>query len=465
MLDSVIEAGAAQAPRPIMIVAEASFEVWQAAQPAPLRAWLHTTAFTGKPGQVALVPADSGGLGGAVLAVDDRPDLWSFADLPKRLPAGVYRVAAGNGVVLDRAVATAAALGWMIGSYSFDRYGAPKDGTKPTLAAPREADLPLARRLARAVGVTRDLINTPANDLGPEELDTAARETAREFGAVHRAVVGEELLDQGYPMIHAVGRGSAREPRLIELAWGADDAPKVTLVGKGICFDSGGLDLKTASGMRLMKKDMGGAAHMLALAGAVMDAGLGLRLRLLIPAVENSVSGLAFRPGDVIPTRAGKMVEIGNTDAEGRLVLCDALAEADREAPALLIDMATLTGAARVALGTDVAALFCNDEVLADALAGHAHAQSDPLWRLPLWRPYRRNLDSDIADLNNVSEGPYGGAITAALFLQEFVDKAGAWAHFDIMAWNRAARPGRPKGGEALALRALYAYLAERFPA
>ena len=249
------------------------------------------------------------------------------------------------------------------------------------------------------------------------------------------------------------------------MRWGREDAPKVTLVGKGVCFDSGGLDLKSADGMRIMKKDMGGAATMLGLAGAVMDAGLKVRLRLLIPAVENSVSANAYRPGDVIPTRAGKSVEIGNTDAEGRLVLCDALAEADSEAPQLVIDMATLTGAARVALGTDVPAVFTDDDALAGALAGHATAQADPLWRLPLWRPYRRHLESGIADINNISDGPYGGAVTAALFLQEFLEKSESWAHFDIMAWNRDARPGRPKGGEAVALRAIYALLAERFPA
>jgi len=264
-------------------------------------------------------------------------------------------------------------------------------------------------------------------------------------------------------MIHAVGRGSDRAPRLLDFTWGEDDAPKLTLVGKGVCFDSGGLDLKTADGMRLMKKDMGGAAHVLALAQAIMDEGLPVRLRVLVPAVENAVSGSAFRPGDVVPTRAGKTVEIGNTDAEGRLVLADALAEADSEAPDLVIDVATLTGAARVALGTDVGALFTNDDNVADDLHAVATAESDPLWRLPLWKPYREHLASDVADINNISEGPYGGAVTAALFLQEFLEKSSAWTHLDIMAWNRSHRPGRPKGGEAIALRAFYAMIRSRY--
>ena len=300
--------------------------------------------------------------------------------------------------------------------------------------------------------------------MGPVELEAVARTIAEAGGALFETVSGDALLTAGYPMIHAVGRASERPPRLIDLRWGEAEAPKLTLVGKGVCFDSGGLDLKTADGMRLMKKDMGGAAHVLALAQAIMDAKLGVCLRVLVPAVDNAVSGAAFRPGDVVPTRAGKTVEIGNTDAEGRLVLADALAEADSEAPELVIDLATLTGAARVALGPDVGALFTDDDELAAALTATARAESDPLWRLPLWAPYRKLLDSDIADIDNISEGPHGGAITAALFLQEFLKKSTAWAHFDIMAWNRSARPGRPKGGEAVALRALYALVAARYP-
>lgn len=464
MLDRVVETVEGVA-RPVAVVAEGAFEGWREGAGAAPQAWLDATGFRAKLGAVALLPGDGGAMDGAVAVVEDTPDLWSFAGLPKALPPGQWRLTDGNGVPMDGALGTAAALGWMLGSYRFDRYLKDKNGDPRILAAPRGADLALARRLARAVGLARDLVNTPANDMGPEDLEAVAAEVAREGGAAFTVIVGDALLDEGYPMIHAVGRGSARAPRLIDMRWGPEDAPRVTLVGKGVCFDSGGLDLKSAEGMRNMKKDMGGAAAMLGLAGAVMDAGLNLRLRVLIPAVENSVSGDAYRPGDIIPTRAGISVEIGNTDAEGRLVLCDALAEADAEAPELVIDMATLTGAARVALGTDVPAVFTNNDDLAADFAAKADAVADPLWRLPLWQPYRRHLDSGAADINNISDGPYGGAVTAALFLQEFLDKSEAWAHFDIMAWNRDARPGRPKGGEAVALRAIYAVLAERFPA
>jgi len=464
MLDSVRDSLDGSAI-PISVVAADEFDSWRAGRPAIAQNWLAAIAPKTKPGTVALVPNAEGGVAGALILVDEAPDLWSFAGLPDALPPGDYRLEADAGVALDGRLATAAALGWMLGSYRYDRYKARDDAAPRTLLAPPDADLALVRRLAGAVGLTRDLVNTPANDMGPDELEAAAFGVAEAHNASYRSIVGDELLDQDYPMIHAVGRASDRAPRLIDLTWGPEDAPKVTLVGKGVCFDSGGLDLKPASNMLLMKKDMGGAAHVLGLAGAVMDAGLKLRLRVLIPAVENSVSGAAFRPGDVIPTRAGKTVEIGNTDAEGRLVLADALAEADRDAPELVIDMATLTGAARVALGTDVPALFTDDNDLAGALADHSERESDPLWRLPLWRPYRKQLDTPFADLNNISEGPYGGAVTAALFLREFLEKSGAWAHFDIMAWNRSSRPGQPKGGEAVALRAVYALLAERFPA
>lgn len=464
MLDSVRDS-LDETATPIEVVAAEAFDAWRAERSAIEQTWLTATVSKSKSGTVALVPDPDGGVACAVVLVEDTPDLWSFAGLPAKLPPGDYRLVAGNGISMDGRLATAAALGWMLGSYRFDRYKAPEDAAPRTLLTPPDADLPQARRLAGAVGLTRDLVNTPANDMGPDELEAAAFGVAESHNARYRSIIGDDLLEQGYPMIHAVGRASSRAPRLIDLTWGSEDAPKVTLVGKGVCFDSGGLDLKTADGMRLMKKDMGGAAHVLGLAGAVMDAGLMLRLRVLIPAVENSVSGAAFRPGDVIPTRAGKTVEIGNTDAEGRLVLADALAEADREAPELVIDMATLTGAARVALGTDVPALFTDDNDLANGLAEHSERESDPLWRLPLWTPYRRHLETPFADLNNISDGPYGGAVTAALFLREFLEKTEAWAHFDIMAWNRGPRPGRPKGGEAVALRAIYALLAERFPA
>ncbi|MGH6959389.1 MAG: leucyl aminopeptidase family protein, partial [Dongiaceae bacterium] len=316
-------------------------------------------------------------------------------------------------------------------------------------------------RTARAVFLVRDLVNTPAEDMGPAELAAAAEGVARAAGARLKVVVGDALLKANYPMVHAVGRASARAPRLIDLRWG-DRGPRIALVGKGVCFDSGGLDLKPSSNMLLMKKDMGGAAHVLALAQMIMATGLPVRLRVLVPAVENSVSGNAFRPLDVLRSRKGLTVEVGNTDAEGRLILADALAEACTEKPDLLVDCATLTGAARVALGTDLPALFANDDATAEALLRHGQAEDDPLWRLPLHRPYRKQLDSKVADINNVSAGAYGGAITAALFLAEFVEPAVPWVHIDMMAWNVSARPGRPEGGEAVALRALYALIAER---
>jgi leucyl aminopeptidase len=294
--------------------------------------------------------------------------------------------------------------------------------------------------------------------MGPPHLAEAAKDIARAHKAKFNVIVGDDLLKKNYPAIHAVGRAAARPPRLIELAWG-NSGPRLTLVGKGVCFDSGGLDLKTAAGMLLMKKDMGGAALMLALAQMIMDAGLKIRLRLLIPAVENAVDGNAYRPLDVIRTRKGITVEIGNTDAEGRVILCDALAEAQSDKPDLILDAATLTGAARVALGPDLPALFCNDDDVADALLRHGRAEDDPMWRMPLHKGYRRMLDSKVADINNVSDGPYAGAITAALYLQEFIDPGTPWAHIDTMAWNTRDRPGRPEGGEALGLRALFAFV------
>ena len=299
--------------------------------------------------------------------------------------------------------------------------------------------------------------------MGPAELAAAAVQVAEQAGARHRIIAGDALLAENYPTIHAVGRASDRAPRLVDIVWGAEDAPKVTLVGKGVCFDSGGLDLKAASGMLNMKKDMAGAAIMLGLAQAIMGATLPVRLRVLLPMVENAVSGNAMRPRDVVKTRKGLTVEIGNTDAEGRLILCDALAEASTDKPELLIDMATLTGAARVALGPELAALFCNDETLAQGLLDAAAAEQDPMWRMPLWRPYRKMIDSKIADMNNVSESPHAGAVTAALYLQEFVEPGIPWAHLDVMAWNPQSRPGRPEGAEATALRALYAHIAQRF--
>jgi leucyl aminopeptidase len=446
---------------PIEAVAKERLAAWLDAASECERNWARSIGFAAEAGKFTLVPDEDGRLGRVLLGLGEGPDaatMWALAGLPDALPRGNYRL----DPIPPGADPTRLALGWALGTYAFTRYH-PKPASGAALVWPESADRRHVARLARAIFLARDLANTPAGDLGPEELAAAAVDVAEAAGACHRVVVGDGLLAENYPTIHAVGRASTRAPRLVDIRWGDPAAPKLTLVGKGVCFDTGGLDLKTASGMRLMKKDMGGAAIMLGLAQAIMDADLPVRLHLLLPCVENAVSGNAMRPLDVIRTRKGITVEIGNTDAEGRLILCDALAEASTEAPALLIDMATLTGAARVALGPEVAALFCNDDAVAASLLATAATEEDPVWRMPLWRPYRKMLDSKIADINNVSEGPHAGAITAALYLQEFVGPGIPWAHFDVMAWNPQSRPGRPEGAEATALRALYADIAARF--
>jgi leucyl aminopeptidase len=433
---------------------------WLAAAPERERSWLASIGFAADAGKLALVPGENGRLGKVLVGLGDGADagIWALAGLPEGLPEGSYRLE----TLPPGADPTRLALGWALAGYAFTRYR-DKPRTAAALVWPEGADRGRALRLARAAFLARDLVNTPTEDMGPAELAAEAVRVAEAAGACHRVTVGDALLAENYPTIHAVGRASTRPPRLVDIIWGDPSAPKVTLVGKGVCFDTGGLDLKPAAGMRLMKKDMAGAAIMLGLAQAIMEARLPVRLRVLLPLVENSVAGNAMRPMDVIRTRKGLTVEIGNTDAEGRLILCDALAEASTEKPELLIDMATLTGAARVALGPELAALFCNDDRLALGLLEAAGAEEDPMWRMPLWRPYRKLIDSKIADLNNVSEGPHAGAIIAALYLQEFVEPGISWAHFDVMAWNPQSRPGRPEGGEATALRALHAYIADRF--
>jgi len=431
---------------------------WTAALDDAGRRWVAATDFTGEAGKAALLPDGAGGLARVLVGVAPGETLWALAVLPDTLPEGSYRLDPEP----DSRAASRMALGWALACYAFTRYKARPRGFA-TLVWPKSADRGLVERLARGIGLARDLINTPAEHMGPAELAGAAEDLAGRHGARFRAIIGDDLLAENYPMIHAVGRASARAPRLADFTWGDAAAPKLTLVGKGVCFDSGGLDLKTSGGMRLMKKDMGGAATLLGLADAIMAARLPVRLRVLVPAVENAVSANALRPLDVIRTRKGMTVEIGNTDAEGRLILCDALAEADAEKPALLIDMATLTGAARTALGPELPALFSNDDALAAELLGAAEAAADPLWRMPLWKPYRKMLSSQVADINNVSESAFAGAITAALYLQEFVAKETPWAHIDTYAWNQSSRPGRPEGGEALGLRALYHLVEERF--
>lgn len=418
--------------------------------------FLKSTGFTAKDGELRLLPGRSG-IAGAVLGLGKSEDALALAAFSEQLPDGVYRL----GEVPDFCGGAKGALAWTLGLYAFDRYRKPRKRNLK-LVLPPGVDGAEVSRLASGVCLARDLINTPANDMGPAELADAAQRLARAGGAKFRSVSGAALA-RDYPLIAAVGQGSARAPRLIELVWGKPGAPKVTLVGKGVCFDTGGYNLKPTSGMATMKKDMGGAAVVLGLAEMIMDAKLNLRLRVLIPAVENSVSGTAYRPSDVFKSRKGLTVEIGNTDAEGRLVLADALADADHEAPQLLIDCATLTGAARMATGMELPPFFTDDEKLAADLSRHAMEANDPVWRLPLWRGYEPAIAGAVADLTNSPSYNLAGAITAALFLNRFVEKAGSWLHLDIPGWVDRPKPGRRVGGEANAARALYGLLKERY--
>ena len=442
---------------PIMPVRTESLPAWLDRH-SRSREWLSRIGFKAEPGTFAFLPDADGRAESIVASPATGAPVYAFAGLPSALPEGKYVLQ-----LEEQGVSPAdAALGWALGSYAFTAYTTPKRAPA-TLVWPAGADQREVERIARSVFLARDMINTPAEDMGPEHLADAVRKVADTHGAKLDVIVGDDLLRQNYPTIHIVGRASARPPRLIDLRWGDESAPKVTLVGKGVCFDTGGLDLKTHDGMLQMKKDMGGAAVTLGVANALMDAGTPIRLRLLIPAVENSVSGNAVRPLDIVRTRGGKTVEIGNTDAEGRLILCDALAEADSERPDLLIDCATLTGAARVALGPELQALYCDDDGVAGGLLEAGTAVGDPLWRMPLWRPYRKELEGKCADLNNVAKGTFAGSIIAALYLAEFVSTATRWAHLDVMAANTTARPGRPEGGEATGMRALYAYIRRRY--
>ena len=442
---------------PITPVTVARLPAWIEGH-AQLRPWLASIGFKAAPGTFAFLPAVDGRAAGILASPNEGASVFAFADLPNSLPEGRYVIDSEG----QRASPTDIALGWALGSYAFDRYKK-RERAPATLVWPADADRAEVERIVHAVYRARDMINTPAEDMGPEEVALAARQVAESHGATLRVVVGDDLLQQNYPTIHIVGRASARAPRLIDLRWGDENAPRVTLVGKGVCFDTGGLDLKTREGMLEMKKDMGGAAIMLCLADALMSAGSPIRLRLLIPAVENSVNGNAVRPRDIVRTRSGKTVEIGNTDAEGRLILCDALSEADGERPDLLIDCATLTGAARIALGPQLQAMYCDDDAVADGLLEAGASTGDPLWRMPLWRPYRRELDSRCADLSNVARNTFAGSIVAAVYLAEFVSASPRWVHLDVYAANASSRPGRPEGGEATGLRALYRYLRARY--
>jgi leucyl aminopeptidase len=442
---------------PIKPLDEKALEHWKLAVSATARKWVESHGFRATPGQSCAVPGEDGAPLCWLSGVETNGWLYQLAALPALLPEGIYRLDCD----WTREQRLQASLGWGLASYRFERY---KANGKPRPRLVLEEDIEEdVRALYEAQSLVRDLVNTPTEHMGPGELANAVLSQADSFGASTSTVAGDELLTHNFPAIHAVGRASTRPPRLLELNWGDDAAPRLCLVGKGVCFDSGGLDLKTASGMALMKKDMGGAAHALALARLVMSYRLPVRLQLLIPAVENAVAGNAYRPGDVIATRKGLSVEIGNTDAEGRVVLADALAYACEHQPDLVVDFATLTGAARVALGADLPPLFSNTIEVAKAIQAAGDEAEDPLWTMPLWQPYRKQIESPLADLNNSSKSSYGGCITAALFLESFVEREIPWVHIDTFAWNEANRPGRPMGGEALGLRAVFRYLQKRY--
>jgi leucyl aminopeptidase len=440
---------------PLQLVDRKGFDAWLKDLPERARRAAEAQGFRADGYQFAILPGSGADEWSAALGVAnvDDPSVWCLSKAADLLPEGTYRV--------DGRGPGPAVLGWLLGQYRFTRYKEDKAPKGPRILLTDDpARIEETVAIAEATFLVRDLVNIPAADMGPAELEAAAEEAAKAFRAEFRVTRGEEL-ESGYPMVAAVGRAAApgREPRLIEIEHGDRRHPRLAIVGKGVCFDSGGLDIKAASGMRLMKKDMGGAAHALALAALVMRLGLKVRLHLLIPAVENAISGAAFRPGDILKSRKGLTVEVGNTDAEGRLILADALARAAEDRPELILDYATLTGAARVALGPDLPALFANRDDLADGLLKGGEAVSDPLWRMPLWKHYGEMLSSDVADLGNVSEAPMAGAVTAALFLQKFVPDGIAWAHLDTFAWRSSTRPGRPKGGDALGLRAGWEHL------
>ncbi|RYE46017.1 MAG: leucyl aminopeptidase family protein [Hyphomicrobiales bacterium] len=419
--------------------------------------WAKANGFTGQRGRLLALPGEGGALGGYLFGLGkaaDRPALI-LGQAAAALEPGKYKLAGSFGDP------TLAALAFRLGAYRFDRYRKPRD---PVLLEPVEgADTAEVDRLAEAAYLARDLINTPANELGPEAFEKEIRAFCKRHKLDVKVIAGDELLRQNFPMIHAVGRAAAEAPRLVEFTWGKAKDPKVTLVGKGVTFDTGGLDIKPSAGMLLMKKDMGGAANVLGLAHAIIDAGLRVRLRVLIPIVENAISGPAFRPGDILRARNGSTVEIGNTDAEGRLILGDALALADEEGPELIVDMATLTGAARSALGPDLPPLYATDDALARDLMAAGAISDDPLWQMPLWAPYDAMISSKIADVNNAGASAFAGSITAALFLKRFVKQAKAWVHLDIYGWAPETRPGRPFGGTDQGIRAVYGYLKHRY--
>ncbi|MBL8525845.1 MAG: leucyl aminopeptidase family protein [Betaproteobacteria bacterium] len=453
----VTDSARAAKATPIVVVHISNFDAFLAHTDARTRSWLAATDFRAKPHAHALLPATEGGIGQVLVTVRDSGDIYALAHLPLALPPGDYTLATHHDSLDDYA----AMLGWGLGSYQFSRYK--KNVRAPAslvIAASDNAER--AEKIIAASTLIRDLVNTPTEDMGPQHLAEIAQSLAKEFGATFREWVGDDLLKHNFPAIHAVGRASHRPPRLIELTWGDEKHPRVAIVGKGVCFDTGGLDIKGADGMRHMKKDMGGGAHALGLARLIMAMKLPIRLHMLVPAVENAISGNAYRPGEIVATRKGIAIEIGNTDAEGRVVLSDALALAAESKPDLIIDFATLTGAARVALGPELPATFVNDDALFGELNAASAATRDPLWRMPLWQPYNDLIKSSIGDIVNTG-GPQAGSVTAALFLEHFVPREQKWIHIDLFAWTPKAKPGRPEGGEAQTLRATFAMLEKKY--
>lgn len=438
---------------PIVAIAAKDLHAYLTSTSEPTRAWIAATGFVAKQHTHTLVPNINGGMAKVLLGVSGADDIYAYSHLPLALPQTTQYCLADNSSISE----AGAALGWQLGAYQFNRYKEPKRAPA-TLVVARSPEVARAQQTYAAIALARDLINTPTEDMGPQHLADVARQLANEFGATFNEWVGEDLLTHHFPAIHAVGRASHRPPRLIELQWGEERNPHVAIIGKGVCFDTGGLNIKGADSMRWMKKDMGGAAHALALAQLIMATNLPVRLHMLIPAVENAIAGNAYRPGEVVTTRKGPSIEIGNTDAEGRVVLADALAFAAEFKPELIIDFATLTGAARVALGPELPATFCNNEAWFQKFNTASVGEQDPIWRMPLWQNYNAMIDSHIADLNNTG-GPQAGAITAALFLEHFIPKNQAWLHIDVFAWNAKSKPGRPEGGEAQSLRAAFAML------
>jgi len=442
----------------LQVLTVSNYAGWLKKQPVYIKNNLTSLNFDAKEGAVAKLFDKTGSFCGAVAVISESPNVWSLAHLVKELPAFKYKVICS----FNDDTKTLLALGLELASYKFNRYkSAPNNTPAPTFIFDK-TDSDKITSLKEAITLVRDMVNTPAEDMTPKQISETAKEIAKEYKATFSEITGDDLLKKGFPVIHMVGRASSNKPRLIELKWGKKNHPLVAIIGKGVCFDSGGLDIKGSANMLLMKKDMAGAAHALALAKIIMDAMLPVRLHVLCPSVENSVSGNAFRPLDIVKSRSGITIEIGNTDAEGRLVMCDALTEACSHNPDIVIDMATLTGAARTALGTDIPAFFTPNDKIAASLHKHAVDQFDPLWRLPLWSGYRDMLKSNTADINNAGDSPYAGSITAALFLKEFVNTTN-WIHIDMMAWNLQDRAGRPKGGEAMGLRALLSFLSERY--